>query len=156
MAAPQQHYKARIEALRQILQEGELRTQVDLLEKLQEKGFGTTQPTISRDLNRLGAIKIKDHQGRTVYRLSTSEVDPPFSKGIENLIVRVEHNSTLIVIHTATGSANLIARQLDRIKPAGILGTIAGDDTIFVALPIGAIAASIAQEIRKFLGALGQ
>ena len=52
---------------------------------------------------------------------------------LSELVTRIESNGAIIVIHTTLGSASLVALHLDRNKPAGILGTIAGDDTIFVA-----------------------
>ncbi len=127
--------KARTQALRRLLEEGELSTQEELREELEKQDFEVTQSTISRDLRRLGAIKGTDSAGQTVYRLSEESQQPiPIAAGsLQDLILQIDTNGTLIVIHTHPGSASLIARRLDQVRPAGILGTIAGDDTIFVA-----------------------
>ena len=110
-------------------------TQVELVQALRDQRFPVTQSTISRDLSRLGAVKARDASGRVVYRmpdeLSTNSSLP--TTDLKGLLLNVQHNGSLIVIQTTPGSASLVAHQLDKTKPEGILGTIAGDDTIFVA-----------------------
>ncbi len=127
--------RTRLEALKMILSLGKVSTQEELVEELEEKGYEVTQSTISRDLRRLGAVKAIDALGRAGYRLNFSSEIPSqmSSRGLRNLLIETKHNGTMIVLHTTPGSASLIARHLDLVKPAGILGTIAGDDTIFVA-----------------------
>jgi transcriptional regulator of arginine metabolism len=125
----------RITLLRSLLAEGQMSTQEDLVAELRSKSFAVGQSTISRDLSRLGAIKMRDGSGRVVYRLPD---DIPGAatlpaQDLANLLVSVRHNGSMIVIQTTPGSASLVARQLDQSRPEGILGTIAGDDTIFVA-----------------------
>jgi transcriptional regulator of arginine metabolism len=125
----------RLNALRGLLIEGKISTQEELVQELRAQQFVVTQSTISRDLSRLGAVKARDLSGRVVYRLPE---DPPPSVALptsdmKGLITNVQHNGSLIVIQTTPGSASLVAHQLDKTKPEGILGTIAGDDTIFVA-----------------------
>ena len=120
------------------MNEGDASTQEELADALFKKKFEVTQSTISRDLRKIGAVKAIDQSGRTVYRLpvlgepaAVAQVN--YSTGLRGLMLDIAHNGAMIVIHTAPGSASLIARYLDRTKPNGILGTIAGDDTIFVA-----------------------
>lgn len=126
----------RLEALKKLLLEGAGGTQEELVEALEKKKFSVTQSTISRDLRRLGAIKATASDGRTVYRLSPEQLSLPItnSNGLTDLLVSIDHNDAMIVIHTSPGSASLVARHLDMKKQIlGLLGTIAGDDTIFVA-----------------------
>lgn len=124
----------RLKTLKELLSKGEVSTQEELVSELREKNFDVTQSTISRDLRKLGAMKAIDSQGRTVYRLSDEAPSLPIPhSGLRNLIVDIQHNGSLIVLHTSPGSASLVARQLDMMKRQGILGTIAGDDTVFVA-----------------------
>ncbi len=108
-------------------------SQEELREKLERMDFAVTQSTVSRDLRKLGAVKAIDSDGHTVYRLGDETPAPLASSSLADLIINIRHNLSMIVIHTTPGSASLIARHLDHFKPAGILGTIAGDDTIFVA-----------------------
>lgn len=125
--------KNRLETLRKLLSQGSLSTQDELREKLEKQDFSVTQSTVSRDLRKIGAIKAVDADGRTVYRLPADEPAPIASTSLGDLVLDVNHNGSLIVIHTTPGSASLIARHLDRSASDGILGTLAGDDTIFVA-----------------------
>jgi transcriptional regulator of arginine metabolism len=69
------------------------------------------------------------------------------------LILDMKTNGPIIVIYTSPGSANLIARHLDRVRPTGILGTIAGDDTIFVAVASGKESKSVIREIEASFSA---
>lgn len=124
----------RLNVLKKILESGKNSTQEDIREMLEAKGFDVNQSTISRDLKKLGSIKGTDSKGRTTYRLSDTSNETSFlAQSMTDLILDITHNDSLIVIQTTPGSASLVARQLDINKPAGILGTIAGDDTIFVA-----------------------
>jgi transcriptional regulator of arginine metabolism len=127
--------KSRLEALRQLLGQGKLSTQDELREELEAKKFTVTQSTISRDLRRIGAVKATDPDGRTVYRLAGEEsVRVPVATGsLRDLVRTIETNGALIVLHTVSGTASIVALHLDRVKPGDILGTVAGDDTIFIA-----------------------
>lgn len=124
----------RLSALRKLLEEGDASTQEDLVRELKAQKFTVTQSTISRDLSRLNAVKARDASGRIVYRLPDDLMaSPPPVTDMKGLLLDIHHNESLIVIKTTPGSASLLARLLDTSKPEGILGTIAGDDTIFVA-----------------------
>jgi transcriptional regulator of arginine metabolism len=127
---PSNDVKERLARLRTLLEEHGLSTQEELRDKLEKMDFDITQSTVSRDLRKLGAMKSVDAEGRIAYRLP-NELEPVVPS--DSLVREVENNGTLIVIHTAVGCANLVARQLDRDRSDDILGTIAGDDTIFVA-----------------------
>ena len=121
--------------LRKLLASGKMSTQEELVDELCRQKFDVTQSTISRDLRRIGAVKAVDANGTTIYRLATlAEAPAPIeSTSLRNLLLDITHNNSLIVMRTVAGSASLIASHLDIVKPEGILGTIAGDDTIFVA-----------------------
>lgn len=125
--------RSRLDALRKLLGEGELSTQDELREELLHMKFDVTQSTISRDLRRLGAVKAIDQDGRTVYRLPEEVTAPVTTSSLRDLVTEIAHNGSIVVIHTTPGSASLVARHLDHYKPGDLLGTIAGDDTIFVA-----------------------
>ncbi len=119
--------------IRQLLSAEKSSTQEELRDELERKGYDVNQSTISRDLRRMGAIKVIDQKGRTVYKLSEESGEKTLMGGsVPDLILSIEHNENMIVISTTPGSASLVARHLDISKPKGILGTIAGDDTIFV------------------------
>lgn len=132
-STPPTDARARLKALRQLLAEGEISTQEELVEELARQKFEVTQSTISRDLRKIGAIKVFDPAGRIVYRLPDETLIPAApTGGLKGLLLDITHNGFMIVLHTTPGSASLVARHLDQIKLEGVLGTMAGDDTIFV------------------------
>lgn len=147
--------KDRFEALRKLLQRGEASTQADLRETLVRQGFAVTQSTISRDLRRLGAIRTVDGAGRMGYHLAEEFAEPAphgTRQRLADHVRAIQSNEFLIVIHTTLGSASLVARHLDHTQPGGILGTIAGDDTVFVVPPSIKNTQVVLRLIRESLG----
>lgn len=129
---PTSDSRSRLNVLRKILAEEASSTQEELVKQLRHKKYHVTQSTISRDLRRIGAIKTTDASGNTIYRLPEEGAATPLL-GLRGLLFDIQSNEMMIVIHTSPGSASLVARHLDQTKPQGILGTLAGDDTVFVA-----------------------
>ena len=127
----------RLQILKEILFAGSASTQDEIREALEKRKFPVTQSTVSRDLKRIGAIKTLDAEGRTIYRLGEelvgAPVPAPVANSIKELVTDVISNGIMIVIQTSPGSASLVARHIDSSLSGEILGTIAGDDTIFVA-----------------------
>lgn len=124
----------RLNYIRKILGESKNSTQQELCESLEKVGYEVNQSTISRDLRKIGAVKIVDQQGRTTYKLTETETEKSImGQSFISLVRNISHNGSMIVISTSPGSASLVARHLDILRPQGILGTIAGDDTIFIA-----------------------
>jgi transcriptional regulator of arginine metabolism len=144
-----QTQKDRLNTLKEILTRGTLSTQEELRDKLEKARFAVNQSTISRDLRRLGAVRTTDAEGRVVYKLPEEYIAPVTSTSLASLVLDIEHNCATIVIHTSAGSASLIARHLDNLRPGGMLGSIAGDDTIFVAPKSAKAAESTVEAIRR-------
>lgn len=126
--------------LREILLEGKARTQSEIQQELELNGISSSQPKISRLLHQIGAIKVVDNQGKTQYRLPHEvglihELTSPQEKTlIRQWVLSILANDTLIIIHTTPGAAGMVARIIDQHRMnLDVLGTIAGDDTIFVA-----------------------
>jgi transcriptional regulator of arginine metabolism len=127
----------RLQILKEILFEGSASTQDEIRDELERRKFSVTQSTVSRDLKRIGAIKTLDAEGRTVYRLGEDFMNAPVPTLVANnmreLVTEVTSNGMMIVVHTSPGSASLVARHIDSSLSGEVLGTIAGEDTIFVA-----------------------
>ena len=140
-----------LDNLRQLLLEGKVNRQEDICIALQSKGHHVNQSKISRLIHKLNAIKSKNELGQVVYRLAR-EPAPPTSSQLSSLVIDVVANEAIIIVNTSPGAAQLVARVLDYNKnKTQILGTIAGDDSIFVApLSTKAIKNSL-EEIKKLL-----
>ena len=119
-------------AVTRLIAAGRISTQEELLEALRSAGFRTTQATLSRDLARVGARRVSRPSGGTVYELG-EELDADGASALRGLVAAVRTNGMLVVIRTHPGSAPAVARAIDLARLPEVLGTIAGDDTIFVA-----------------------
>jgi transcriptional regulator of arginine metabolism len=130
---------ARQLALATLLRTRQVTSQAQLLDELHQGGFDATQATVSRDLEELGAVKVRTGDGRLVYTLP--DADPPGGVEVgEDELRRVVALSmlaaipsgNLVVVRTPPGHANLLASTVDRAGLAGVAGTVAGDDTVLV------------------------
>ena len=122
------------EAFKALLKEEKFGSQSEIVTALQEQGFeNINQSKVSRMLSKFGAVRTRNTKMEVVYQLPSELSVPTTSSPLKNLVVDIDHNELLIVVKTSPGAAQLIARLLDSIgKSEGILGTIAGDDTIFI------------------------
>jgi transcriptional regulator of arginine metabolism len=142
-AREEQTTEARREAIRRLIRGKKVATQEDLRELLVDQGFDVTQGTLSRDLARLGARRAPAAEGGTLYELpAEAAASPPgLLEALDPLVRGVRDNGTLVVVHTTPGAAQAVALALDQARLPEVLGTIAGDDTVFVA-PVQAASAS--------------
>ena len=120
-----------------LLAEHGVTNQAQLVELLAEDGVSATQATVSRDLDDLGAIKVRVPGGTTVYaipELPTDQVAPTdqLRRVLGEWVVELGRSHNLIVLRTPPGSAHVVGSALDRSGLAGVLGTVAGDDTVLV------------------------
>jgi transcriptional regulator of arginine metabolism len=126
----------RRDAVARLVRTRRIGTQEELLAALAREGFRATQATLSRDLTRLGARRVARPEGPCY------EVDGPTGEAgqaaLRGLVVAIDTNASLVVVRTAAGAASAVARAVDDARLPEVLGTIAGDDTIFVA-PAGAM-----------------
>lgn len=123
-----------LDALKSLLLVETVSTQDEIKQALEELGYNINQSKISRLLRKLGAVKVTNEHKQIVYSLP-HEPPPPTSKSIlSQLIISIRYNEMLIVIDTNPGSASLIGRLLDHHREElNVLGTVAGDDTVFIA-----------------------
>ncbi len=127
-------------AIRDLLGRRDIRTQQELAAALRERGFRATQATISRDVAELGLVKTH-RNGLYVYAVPSrpSESEPSaeerLAKLLRDLPVDVREAGLLLVVRSLSGSAHAIASALDRAHWPEVAGSIAGDDTLFIAFP---------------------
>jgi transcriptional regulator of arginine metabolism len=122
-------------AIEDLIRSSSLASQEELAERLAAQGFMVTQATISRDLEQIGAVKVR-RDGQLSYALSRevrNGPNPRLAAVFRDWVRSVEPAGNLVVIKTPPGSAHLVGVVLDQSELAEIAGTICGDDTIFVA-----------------------
>lgn len=122
-----------VKAFKALLKEEKFSSQGEIVQALQEEGFeNINQSKVSRMLTKFGAVRTRNAKMEMVYCLPAELGVPTTSSPLKNLVLDIDYNDAVVVIHTSPGAAQLIARLLDSLgKAEGILGSIAGDDTIF-------------------------
>lgn len=145
---------ARHRAIAEVLARTPVRSQSELARRLAESGIEATQATLSRDLDELGAVKIRNTLGWLVYALpgeggdptpraaepgaaadqvgADSVVDARLARVCEEVLVSARASANLTVLRTPPGAAQYLASAIDHASRPNILGTIAGDDTVLV------------------------
>lgn len=130
-----------LQLLREILLEGKVHTQTEIQQAFKAQQINISQPKISRLLHQIGAVKLIDKTGKTLYRLphetgllhELSAADE--NSSMTQWILDIVANEALIIIHTTPGAAAMVARIIDKNRlDLDVLGSLAGDDTIFVAV----------------------
>ena len=131
-----------------------LSTQAEVASALKENGFEVVQTTVSRDIAELGLVKVRAPSGRLVYAPpGTTDGDRLRALGaaMRRYAITVEAAGTLVVVTTPSGYANALAQAMDEASHPAIAGTIAGDNTIFVAARDGATAKALEGELAGHL-----
>ena len=123
-----------------LLEEQAISSQVQLVELLATEGLNLTQATVSRDLEELGAVKVRIPGGAMAYaipELAKDRVAPEevLRKVLGEFLVEAAHSANLAILRTPPGSAHVVASALDRAGLLEVLGTVAGDDTVLVVCP---------------------
>lgn len=139
----------------EIVSTRDVETQEQLLEALQDAGFYSTQATISRDIKELRIVKELTKFGTYRYRTANTEVTGSFSARLNSIfrecVTGFDYAQNIVVVHTIPGLANGAASALDTMNPGVVLGTIAGDDTVFVVMRDSNAAAAFCGEIKNIL-----
>ena len=131
----QKKQEALAQAFKELLKQEQFSSQGDIAEALKQEGFDSiSQSKVSRMLSKYGAVRVRNARQEMVYCLPAELGVPTAKSPLKQLVLDIEHNNVMIIIRTSPGAAQLIARLLDSLsKTDGVLGTIAGDDTIFIA-----------------------
>ena len=143
--------RKRQRALLNIINTRVVRTQEELIELLLAQGFAATQATVSRDLRELNIrkVRVEDTYRYAVVAADEAEKKDTISDMFLNSIKSVTHAENLIVVKTAPGMAMAVGAGIDAKNIDGVLGCIAGDDTVFLAIAQSAYAERIMGEIKN-------
>ena len=143
----------RQKAIADLIRAEALGSQEEVTARLRNLGFEVTQATVSRDLDRMGAVKVK-RGGALSYALPDQIGDSDWAAArltriLSEWVLSIEASGQLLVLKTPPGSAHLVGLALDQAKLDEIAGTISGDDTLFVALRDGVIPDAMANRFRQ-------
>lgn len=143
--------------IQRLLEEHAVSTQEQLVDLLAADGVIATQATVSRDLEDVGAIKVRVPGGETVYAvpaLPKDAVAPEdhLRRVCSEWVVEVSHSHNLVVLRTPPGSAHVVGSALDRAGLPDVLGTVAGDDTLLLVIAERTTGADVAHQISTLAG----
>jgi transcriptional regulator of arginine metabolism len=143
----------RQKAIADLIRAEPLSSQEEVTARLGAIGFSVTQATVSRDLDQIGAVKVK-RGGALVYALPDQLADNDWAAArlqriLAEWVLSIEAAGSLLVLRTPPGSAHLVGLALDQARLDEVAGTICGDDTLFVALRDGVVAGIMADRFRK-------
>ena len=144
----------RQQAILRLVRDRAISTQGELVDALREEGHDVVQTTVSRDVHDLGLVKVRAPSGRLVYAAQgADDVDRLRAIGVamRRYAVAVERAGPLVVVTTPPGYASALAQAIDEGSHPGIAGTIAGDNTIFVAPRDGTSVPALCDELREHL-----
>jgi transcriptional regulator of arginine metabolism len=141
----------------QILEHDAVTSQGQLVAALAADGVVATQATVSRDLEELGAIKVRAGGGDSVYAIpdlpkAQRTPEDHLRRVLGDWVVEVAHSHNLVVLRTPPGSAHVVASALDRAGLAMVLGTVAGDDTIMVVVAEHTTGIKVARHLTQLAG----
>ena len=151
MKAQRQH------AIEGLLADHQVTSQGQLVELLSDAGFDATQATVSRDLEELGAVKVRVPGGDSIYAVpelphQRNVPEDHLRRVFSDWVVDVGDHQPMVVLRTPPGSAHVVASALDRSSRPDVLGTVAGDDAILVIAAAGVVAAELAADFRELAG----
>ena len=135
--------------------------QPQLVEMLAAEGLVATQATVSRDLDDLGAVKVRVPGGESVYAIpefAPARIAPEdqLRRVLGEWVAEVRHSGSMVVVRTPPGCAHVVASALDRSALDGLLGTVAGDDTIFCVAEEDLGGEALAGLLRDLAGLVGE
>lgn len=143
--------------IERLLGETAITNQSQLVEMLAEDGVEATQATVSRDLDDMGAVKVRMAGGDTVYAIPEMPhhhmiPEDHMRRVLSDWVAEVDYSGNLVVLRTPPGSAHVVASALDRTGIKEIIGTVAGDDTVMVIVSEATTAKVVAKKLMDLAG----
>lgn len=147
----------RQQAVARLIGGGDVSNQAQLIQRLADEGITATQATVSRDLDDLGAIKVRVPGGNTVYAVPEFAPDrlAPFEqlrRVMGEWVADMSSSGNLVIVRTPPGCAHVVASALDRSGLDGLVGTVAGDDTLLCVAQEGTTGAALAERLSQLAG----
>ena len=145
---PERHRK-----ILELISDNAITTQEDLMQRLSEAGFSVTQATVSRDIKELRLVKVQSSDGRYVYAKPNQGQEEGAIESFRALLIQsllhIDYANNMVVVQCKTGMANAVCRLMEQLHWKGIVGTLSGDDTIFVLMRDEPQAAEFVRQLQK-------
>jgi len=145
----------RQEKILEIISKYDVDTQQRLIELLEENGFSSTQATLSRDIRELRLVKVMTDKGIYKYDVASqdkvSELSTKFRSIFSEAVVSIDYAYHIVVLKCHNGMANAACAALDNMKIRDVVGSLAGDDTVFILLRSEQQALKLVSEIRQII-----
>ena len=143
----------RQEKIIQLITENAIETQEEILVYLREHGFDVTQATVSRDIKQLKLIKTQTNDGRYKYSVSSNNsrenISSKFVSLFSETVTGIDYANNIVVVKCYVGMANAACAAFDAMKFDGVVGSLSGDDTIFIAMRSEELAKELTVELKK-------
>lgn len=146
--------KSRHEKIRELIEQYEIETQEELAERLKKEGYQVTQATVSRDIRELKLSKIPGEGGRqkyVVYENGDSQLGDKYTRVLKDGYASMDVAQNILVMKTVSGMAMAVAAAVDAMKMPEVVGCIAGDDTIMIAIRTADDTILVMDKIKKML-----
>lgn len=138
-----------------LIEHQEIETQEELSARLCDLGYDTTQATVSRDIKELRLVKTLSSDGKYYYTTSAKEAENSFSGRLRNIfrecVTSIDSAQNMVVIKTLPGLGSAAAIAIDSMRISQVVGTLAGDDTVFIVMRDTESALAMAEDTREIL-----
>lgn len=147
----------RQQTIARLIEQHQVSNQPQLVDLLAAEGITATQATVSRDLDDLGAVKVRVDGGESIYAIPELPKDQRapedhLRRTLGDWVVEVNSSANLVVLRTPPGTANVVGAALDRSGWSDIVGSVAGDDTVLVVAAETTTGATLAERLRTLAG----
>ena len=146
----------RLEEIIKIIETEDVCTQEGLLNSLKEKGYDVTQATVSRDIKSLDLVKVMTEEGKYRYKRQESikmqKSESKFKSVFLEAVIKVDYAMNIVVLKCHTGMGNAACAAIDLMEHNEVVGTLAGDDTVFILLKDCDEAIKFSEKIKMMLG----
>ncbi len=138
-----------------IIKDYAISTQEDLVDRLQSQGIEVTQATISRDIKKLGLIKVPDGYGGYKYSLPSERKQTDIKNWLQRMfrdfVVDMDYSENIIVLNTLPGTANGLGSAIDNVEWGEIIGSVAGDDTLLLVIKPKEMTEVLFNKLQEFM-----
>ncbi len=135
----------------ELVREEHIATQEELAARLRQVGLSVTQATVSRDIKELGLLKVTGADGRQQYQSDIRQPSPDekLMRICRDSVLSVDHSENMIVVHTLPATADAVCEAIDSLRLPGVIGSMAGERTVFLVVRPSSASQAIAEDLRR-------